>query len=95
MASRAQLLAEVIRPALDTEQIVISDRFLLANVVYQGHAGGLDVDRLFLVSFSNVFVGPDLQLTSNLRAMRQGLSRNSTIPDLSFHCTEHLEAGSL
>jgi dTMP kinase len=42
MASRAQLTAEIIRPALDAGQVVISDRFVLANVVYQGHAGGLD-----------------------------------------------------
>jgi len=42
MASRAQLVAEVIRPALEENKIVLCDRFLLANVVYQGHAGGLD-----------------------------------------------------
>jgi len=42
MASRAQLVAEVIRPALDSGKAVVCDRFLLANVVYQGHAGGLD-----------------------------------------------------
>src|SRR5262245_15345024 len=34
MASRAQLTAEVIRPALAAGKIVVSDRFLLANVVY-------------------------------------------------------------
>jgi dTMP kinase len=47
MASRAQLVADVIRPALEAGKVVISDRFLLANVVYQGHAGGLDVDLLW------------------------------------------------
>ena len=49
MASRAQLVAEVIRPALDSGKVVVSDRFLLANVVYQGHAGSLDVDLLWQV----------------------------------------------
>jgi dTMP kinase len=47
MASRAQLVFEVIRPALAQGQIVICDRFLLANVVYQGHAGGFDPANLW------------------------------------------------
>ena len=40
MAARAQLVEEVIRPALQAGRDVLSDRFLLANVVYQAHAGG-------------------------------------------------------
>jgi dTMP kinase len=43
MASRAQLVEEVIRPALAAGKVVISDRFLLASMVYQGAAGGLSV----------------------------------------------------
>jgi dTMP kinase len=43
MAARAQLVEEVIRPAIEEGRTVVSDRFLLANIVYQGHAGGLDV----------------------------------------------------
>lgn len=46
MASRAQLVDAVIRPALAAGQIVVSDRFLLANIVYQGDAGGLSVDEV-------------------------------------------------
>ena len=47
MASRAQLVAEVIRPALAAGKAVVCDRFLLANVVYQGYAGGLDPQKLW------------------------------------------------
>jgi dTMP kinase len=49
MAARAQLVEEVIRPALDDGKTVVSDRFLLANVVYQGYAGGLPVEDLWQV----------------------------------------------
>jgi dTMP kinase len=46
MAARAQLVDEVIRPALAANQIVVSDRYLLANLVYQGYAGGLDLEAV-------------------------------------------------
>lgn len=49
MAARAQLVAEVIQPALAAGKTVISDRYLLANVVYQGHAGGLDINELWQI----------------------------------------------
>ena len=43
MAARAQLVEEKIRPALKNGQIVVSDRYLLANLAYQAYAGGLDL----------------------------------------------------
>jgi dTMP kinase len=49
MAARAQLVEEVLRGALADGKTVVSDRYLLANVVYQGHAGGLDVDTLWQI----------------------------------------------
>ena len=49
MAARAQLVEEVIRPALAEGKTVLCDRFVLANVVYQGHGGGLDVATLWEV----------------------------------------------
>jgi dTMP kinase len=46
MAARAQLVEQVIRPELEAGKVVVSDRFLLANLVYQGHAGGIPVEEI-------------------------------------------------
>jgi dTMP kinase len=43
MASRAQMVEEIIRPSLDVGKVVICDRFLLSTIVYQGFGGGLDL----------------------------------------------------
>lgn len=63
MASRAQLVDEVIRPALDRGDIVVSDRFTLANVVYQGHAGGMNPQDLWRIgAIATGGLEPDLTL---------------------------------
>jgi dTMP kinase len=49
MAARTQLVEEVIRPSLELGKTVLCDRYLLANVAYQGHGGGLDVAQLWEV----------------------------------------------
>jgi dTMP kinase len=67
MASRAQLVAEVIRPALEAGQAVVTDRFTLANVVYQGYAGGLDPQTLWEVArLATGGLEPDLTIVLDL-----------------------------
>ena len=67
LASRAQLTAEVIRPALEAGRAVVADRFLLANVVYQGHAGGLDPGQLWEMGrLATGGLEPDLTLVLDL-----------------------------
>jgi dTMP kinase len=79
MASRAQLVAEVIRPALETGKPVVSDRFLLANVVYQGHAGGLDPELLWTVGrFAIGGLEPDLTFLLDLPLDRARPRRKPT-----------------
>jgi len=67
MASRAELVDEVIRPAIEEGKTVVSDRYLLANVVYQGHALGLDVEELWQIGkVATDGVLPDLTLVLDL-----------------------------
>ncbi len=46
MAARAQMVSEVIEPAVSHGEWVVSDRYLLSNIVYQGYAGGLDPETI-------------------------------------------------
>jgi dTMP kinase len=47
MAARAQLVEEVIRPALAAGKIVVSDRYVFSTVVYQGYAGNIEPDTVW------------------------------------------------
>lgn len=74
-ASRAQLVRDVIRPALDRNEIVICDRFADSTTVYQGNGRGMDAD--FIQSLHHATVGdcwPHLTLLLQLN-LDHGLSR--------------------
>jgi dTMP kinase len=45
-ASRAQLVTDVIAPALKERTVVLCDRFFDATVAYQGYGRGLDVESV-------------------------------------------------
>ncbi|MFP6621426.1 MAG: dTMP kinase [Pirellulaceae bacterium] len=67
MAARAQLVSEVIQPALASGQVVVSDRFLLANVVYQGHAAGLEPREIWDVgAVATGGLAPDLTMVLDM-----------------------------
>ena len=83
-ASRAQLVREVIRPALDAGEIVLSDRFYDSTTAYQGY--GRELDLQMIKTVIDVAVGetrPDLTLfltvSPEISEMRRAM-RQSTLP---------------
>jgi dTMP kinase len=90
-ASRAQLVAEVIRPALEEGKVVICDRFTYSTLVYQGYGRGLELS--FVKTVNNIATGnlkPDLTILLDI-SPEQGLARKRSsrdrfeLEDLSFH----------
>ncbi|HUI06286.1 MAG TPA: dTMP kinase [Verrucomicrobiae bacterium] len=74
-ASRAQLVREVIRPALDGGRVVICDRFFDSTTVYQGV--GRKLGRKAVAAINSFAIGtclPDLTLVIDLDP-RLGLER--------------------
>jgi dTMP kinase len=90
-ASRAQLVAEVIRPALQTGRAVICDRFTHSTMVYQGYGRGLDFTAIRMVNnMATRHLSPDLIILLDI-SPEQGLPRKRSLKDrfeledLSFH----------
>jgi len=62
-ASRAQLVREIIRPALAANEIVLCDRFYDSTVAYQGHGRQLDLQSVRqMIDFAVGPTRPDLTL---------------------------------
>ena len=90
-ASRAQLVAEVIRPALEEGKVVVCDRFTHSTIVYQGYGRGLDFTAIKMVNnMATRYVDPDLIILLDIPP-EQGLARKRSLKDrfeledLSFH----------
>jgi dTMP kinase len=90
-ASRAQLVAELIRPALEEGKVVICDRFTHSTMVYQGYGRGLDFTAITMVNnMATRYLNPDLIILLDI-SPEQGLARKQSLKDrfeledLSFH----------
>jgi dTMP kinase len=74
-ASRAQLVAEVIRPALAAGRVVLCDRYADSTMAYQGYGRSLDRDALAaLTTIATGGLWPDLTLLLDVDVER-GLAR--------------------
>lgn len=74
-ASRRQHLVEKILPALESNKIVISDRFVDSSLAYQGYARNIGIDEVLEINkfaIGNVF--PDLTIYLDLSA-QAGIDR--------------------
>jgi dTMP kinase len=92
-SSRAQLVEQVIRPHLEADGIVVSDRFYHSSIAYQGFGHGLDIEVLTEVShFVTGGLTPDLILLLDIPS-KMGLTRRKNHGgwnrlddyDLEFH----------
>lgn len=74
-AARAQLVSEFIRPSLQKGMIVISDRYMDSNLVYQGLAGGENPDVIKMINmWATGQLIPDITFLLDLEA-ETGLER--------------------
>ena len=106
LAARAQLVRNVIRPALDAGTWVVSDRFSDSTFAYQGYGRGLPLDVLRLANdFACEGLRPDLTVlldvdteTSRARLRKREAATNTTADRIeqagdAFH--ERLRQGFL
>ena len=86
LAARAQLVKNVIRPALEAGKWVVSDRFSDSTIAYQGYGRGLPLDILKdMNNFACEGLKPDLTLlldvtpeTSHARMHQREVSTHTT-----------------
>jgi dTMP kinase len=84
-ASRAQLVDQVIRPALAEGQIVLTDRFFDSTFAYQGYGHGLDLEALRQIThFATGGLCPDLTIYIDIEP-EVGLARRQKGTDLEWN----------
>lgn len=97
MASRAQLVHEIIRPALDRGEIVLCDRFVLSTVVYQGYAGNLRPELCWkLGRMATDSTLPDLTLVFDMpvaEALARKQGPDDRMEDKGLEFLERVRAG--
>ncbi len=94
-ADRAQHVGELIRPALERGEIVISDRYADSTRAYQGYGSGLDFATLeTLLQIATGGLAPDLTLLLDIPAA-EGLARRHSASTSGSGQLDRLDQRSL
>lgn len=91
MAARAQVVEEIIKPALNAGKTVVCDRFLDSTIAYQGYGLGIDIKLIKSIgNFATQGIKPDLTIFLDL-PVKSGLKYRHNCKDrieqrsLSYH----------
>lgn len=81
MAARAQVVEEVIKPALIAGKIVVCDRFMDSTIAYQGYGLGIDIKQIkSFGDFATQGIFPDLTIFLDL-PVKSGLKYRCNCKD--------------
>jgi len=81
MAARAQVVEDLISPALSKGKIVVCDRFLDSTIAYQGYGLGMDIRLIMAVGkFATLGISPDLTVFLDL-PVKKGLKHRLLTKD--------------
>jgi len=88
MAARAQVVEEVIKPALKSGRTVVCDRFLDSTIAYQGFGLGVDIKLIKSIgNFTTQGISPDLTIFLDL-PVKSGLKHR-------YNCKDRIECRSV
>jgi dTMP kinase len=81
-ASRAQLVEEVVRPALKAGKIVVCDRYTDSTIAYQGYGRRLDISRIKNInSLATDALKPDLTVLMDIPVDKGFARKTGQEPD--------------
>ncbi len=81
MAARAQVVEEIIKPALIAGKIVVCDRFMDSTIAYQGYGLGIDIKLIKAIgNFATQGIAPDLTIFLDL-PVKSGLKHRHNCKD--------------
>ncbi|MDD5562064.1 MAG: dTMP kinase, partial [Candidatus Omnitrophica bacterium] len=87
MAARAQVVRDIIKPALEAGKVVICDRFLDSTIAYQGFGLGVDIRMIKTIgNFATLGIKPDITFFLDL-PVKKGLKHR-------FNCKDRIEQRS-